>query len=155
MADGHSTAGRPLRPSVGWRTAASSAGRGGGRPGGRPGGPLCLGRPPWAVRHGPSFRSRPPEAVRQGPSAQSKLWRPITIDLEVRFRRLIPFWNVQVMLYNMGYEKLYQKRFFPKILCHWQIGSEVFQCSLWLCIREGYTRVRVYGGLIILSRIKG
>jgi hypothetical protein len=65
MADGHPTAGRPLRSSVGWWTAAPSAGRGGGRPGG----PLRLGRPPWAVL--------------QGLSAQSKLWRPITIDLEV------------------------------------------------------------------------
>jgi hypothetical protein len=33
-------------------------------------------------------------AVRQGPSAQLKLWSPITIDLEVRFKRVIPFWNV-------------------------------------------------------------
>jgi hypothetical protein len=32
MADGHPTASRPLRPSVGWQTAAPSAGRGGGRP---------------------------------------------------------------------------------------------------------------------------
>jgi hypothetical protein len=45
------------------------------------------------VRHG-----RPP-----GPSAKPKLWSPIIIDLEVRFRRVIPFWNVQVMLYNIGY----------------------------------------------------
>jgi hypothetical protein len=90
MADGHPTAGRPLRPSVGWRMAAPSAGRGGGQPaGGRPGGPLRLGRPPGAVRH--------------RPFAQPKLWSPITIDLEVRFKRVIPFWNVQVMLYNMGY----------------------------------------------------
>jgi hypothetical protein len=88
--DGHPTAGRPLRPSVGWRTAAPSAGRGGGRPaGGRPGGPLRLGRPPGAVL--------------QGPSAQSKLWSPIIVDLEVRLRRVIPFWNVQVMLYTIGY----------------------------------------------------
>jgi hypothetical protein len=72
MADGHPTASHPLRPSVGWRMAAPSAGR-------------------------------PPEAVHQGPSAQSKLWRPITIDLEVRLRCVIPFWSVQVMLYNIGY----------------------------------------------------
>jgi hypothetical protein len=45
------------------------------------------------VHHG-----RPP-----GPSTQPKFWSPITIDLEVRFRRVIPFWNVQVMLYNIGY----------------------------------------------------
>jgi hypothetical protein len=32
-----------------------------------------------------------------------KLWSPITIDPEVRLRRVIPFWNVQVMLYNIGY----------------------------------------------------
>jgi hypothetical protein len=38
------------------------------------------------VHHG-----RPP-----GPSA-------ITIDLKDRFRRRIPFWNVQVMFYNIGY----------------------------------------------------
>jgi hypothetical protein len=57
MAYSHPTAGRPLRPSVGWRMAAPSAGRGGGRPGGRPGGPLRLGRPPKAVRHGPSARA--------------------------------------------------------------------------------------------------
>jgi hypothetical protein len=101
MADGHPTAGRPLRPSAGWRTAALSAGRGGGRPaGGRPGGPLRLGCPPGAVRQGPSSRGRPPGAVHQrpsatgrppGPSAQPKLWSPITIDLEVRFKRVIPF----------------------------------------------------------------
>jgi hypothetical protein len=72
--------GRPLRPPV--RVAV-------GWPGGRPGGPVRLGRPPGAVR--------------QRPSAQPKLWSPITIDLEVRFKRVIPFWNVQVMLYNMGY----------------------------------------------------
>jgi hypothetical protein len=36
-----------------------------------------------------------------------KLWSPITIDPEVRFRRVIPFWNVQVMLYNIGYLKIY------------------------------------------------
>jgi hypothetical protein len=37
--------GRPLRPPV--RVAV---GRPGGRPSGRPGGPLCLGRPPGAIR---------------------------------------------------------------------------------------------------------
>jgi hypothetical protein len=55
IADGHPTAGRPLRPSVGWQTALPFAGRGGGRPAserprGRPGGSLRLGRPPGAVR---------------------------------------------------------------------------------------------------------
>jgi hypothetical protein len=70
--------------------AALSVDQGGGRPAiGRPGKPLRLGRPPGAIL--------------QGPSAQPKLWSPITIDLEVRFRRVIPFWNVQVMLYNIGY----------------------------------------------------
>jgi hypothetical protein len=97
--------GRPRRPQVGVAV---------GRPGGQPGGPLRLGRPPGAVRQGPSTRGRPPEAVRQGPSAQSKLWRPITIDLEFRFRRLIPFWNVQVMLYNMSYEKNLLKDIFSQ-----------------------------------------
>jgi hypothetical protein len=94
MADGHPTAGRPLRPSARWRTAALFAGRGGGRPaggrwGGRPGEPLRLGRLPGAVL--------------QGLSAQPKLWSPITIDLEVQIKRVIPFWNVQMKLYNMGY----------------------------------------------------
>jgi hypothetical protein len=37
------------------------------------------------------------------PSSKPKFWSPITIDLEVGFRRVIPFWNVQVMLYNIGY----------------------------------------------------
>jgi hypothetical protein len=113
MADGHPTAGRhavrhPTRRTA-WRTATQplvarsdrrldggvrrtatpSAGRGGGRPaggrpGGRLGGPLRLGRPPGAVRPAKTLES-------------------ITIDLEVRFKRVIPFWNVQVMLYNMGY----------------------------------------------------
>jgi hypothetical protein len=86
--------GRPPNRSSPARTVAPSAGRGGcrpagRRPGGRPGGPLRLGRPLGAVL--------------QGPSTQPKLWSPITIDLEVRFKRVIPFLNVQVMLYNMGY----------------------------------------------------
>jgi hypothetical protein len=34
-----------------------------------------------------------------------KLWSPITIDPQLRFRLVIPFWNVQVMLYNIGYSK--------------------------------------------------
>jgi hypothetical protein len=58
MADGHPTAGRPLRPSAGWRTAAPSAGRGGGRPGG-------------PLRQGPSSRGRPPEAVRPAKTLES------------------------------------------------------------------------------------
>jgi hypothetical protein len=42
-----------------------------------------------------------------------KLWSPITIDPEVRLRRVIPFWNVQMMLYNIGYLKylLNKKKF--------------------------------------------
>jgi hypothetical protein len=59
-----SSTGCQLRPSVEWRTAA----------------------PPR-----PSARGRPPGAILQGPSAQPKLWSPITIDLEVRFMRVIPF----------------------------------------------------------------
>jgi hypothetical protein len=31
-----------------------------------------------------------------------KLWSPITTDPQLRFRRVIPFWNVQVMLYNIN-----------------------------------------------------
>jgi hypothetical protein len=34
-----------------------------------------------------------------------KLWSPITIAPQVRFRRVIPFWTVQVMLYNIGHFK--------------------------------------------------
>jgi hypothetical protein len=42
-----------------------------------------------------------------------KVWSPITIDSQVRLRRVIPFWNVQVMLYNIGYLKnLLNKIFF-------------------------------------------
>jgi hypothetical protein len=55
-----------------------------------------------------------------------KLWSPITIDLEVRFRRVIPFWNVKVMLYNIGYFKNLLNLFFPR---YDAIGCEVFQCS--------------------------
>jgi hypothetical protein len=43
----------------------------------------------------------------------------------------MPFWNVQVMLYNMSYKKSNKRDFFPKYSA---IGREVFQCSLWLCI---------------------
>jgi hypothetical protein len=34
-----------------------------------------------------------------------KLWSPITIDPQLWFMRVIPFWNVQVMLYNIDYLK--------------------------------------------------
>jgi hypothetical protein len=106
MADGHPTAGwhavrHPTRRTA-WRTATQPLVARSDRrlDGGRP------LRPPVGVAVGladPSARGRPPGAVRQRPSAQPKLWSPITIDLEVRFKRVIPFWNVQVMLYNMGY----------------------------------------------------
>jgi hypothetical protein len=124
MADGHPTAGRhavrhPTRRTA-WRTATqplvahSDRRLDGGRslrpPIGVAVGWLADGRADgladpsaWAVRQGPSARGRPPGTVRHRPSAQPKLWSPITIDLEVRFRRVIPLWNVQVMLYNMGY----------------------------------------------------
>jgi hypothetical protein len=56
-----------------------------------------------------------------------KLWSPITIDPQVRLRRVIPFWNVQVMLYNIGYfKKSIKQIFFPRYSV---IGREVFQCS--------------------------
>jgi hypothetical protein len=32
-----------------------------------------------------------------------QLWNPITIVAQVRVKRVIPFWNVQAMLYNIGY----------------------------------------------------
>jgi hypothetical protein len=32
-----------------------------------------------------------------------QLWSPITIVAQVRVKRVIPFWNVQAMLYNVGY----------------------------------------------------
>jgi hypothetical protein len=97
MADGHPTTGRPSNhwspaPTVGWMADGHYVRRSGWRSAGRAGG-----------RAGPVRLGRPPGAVRQRPSAQPKLWSPITIDLEVRFKRVIPFWNVQVMLYNMGY----------------------------------------------------
>jgi hypothetical protein len=62
MADGHPTAGRPLQPSAGWRTAAPSAGRGGCRTAWRtpPPGPSARGRPPGAVCQRPSARGRSP-----------------------------------------------------------------------------------------------
>jgi hypothetical protein len=41
-----------------------------------------------------------------------KLWSPITIDPEVRLRRVIPFWNVQMMLYNIGYLKYLLNNYF-------------------------------------------
>jgi hypothetical protein len=42
-----------------------------------------------------------------------KLWSPIIIDPQVRLKRVIAFWNVQVMLYNIGYLKnLLNKIFF-------------------------------------------
>jgi hypothetical protein len=43
-----------------------------------------------------------------------KLWSPITIDPQVRFRRVIPFWNVQVMLYNIDYLKSIKRNCFPR-----------------------------------------
>jgi hypothetical protein len=89
-----------------------------------------------------------------------KLWSPITIDPQVRFRRVIPFWNVQVMLYNIGYSKIYYKKKIPRYSA---IGREVFQCShyygnilrlgdtslpsflthLWAMLDETYTFQRV------------
>jgi hypothetical protein len=64
MADSHPTASRLLRPSVGWRTAAPSAGRGGGRPAGRtpPPGPSTRGS-----RQKPSAKVRPPSQNFGGP----------------------------------------------------------------------------------------
>jgi len=32
--------------------------------------------------------------------------------------RVKAFWNVQVMLYSIGYQKFYEKKFFPKTQCH-------------------------------------
>jgi hypothetical protein len=77
---------RSPAPTVGWMADGRSVHWSGSRSAGR------------TPRPGPSARGRPP-----GPSAQPKLWSPITIDLEIRFRRVIPFWNFQVMLYNIGY----------------------------------------------------
>jgi hypothetical protein len=95
------------------------------------------------------------------PPAQPKLWSPITIDLEVRFRRVIPFWNVQVMLYNICYlEKSIKRKKIPRYSA---IGREVFQCNhyygnilrigdtgltsflthLWAMLDETYTFQRV------------
>jgi hypothetical protein len=66
MADSHPTASRPLRTSVGWRTAAPADGRADGLADG-------LADPSaWAVRQGPSARGRPPGAVRQKPSARGR-----------------------------------------------------------------------------------
>jgi hypothetical protein len=48
-----------------------------------------------------------------------KLWSPITIDPEVRLRHVIPFWNVQMMLYNKGYLKNLFKFIFSKVQCYW------------------------------------
>jgi hypothetical protein len=100
MADGRSVR-RSGWWSAGWRTAGRTAWQ---TP---PPGPSARGCPPGTVRQGPSSRGRPPEAVRHGPSARAvrpaKTLESITIDLEFRFKRVIPFWNVQVMLYNMGY----------------------------------------------------
>jgi hypothetical protein len=100
MADGHRTAGRhavhhPTRRTA-WRTATQPlVARSDRRLDG--GQPL---RPPVGVAVGRADGLADPSAwaVRHGPSAQPKLWSPITIDLEVRFKRVIPFWNVQVML---------------------------------------------------------
>jgi hypothetical protein len=41
-----------------------------------------------------------------------KLWSPITIDPQLRFKRIIPFWNVQVMLYKIDYLKNILKEIF-------------------------------------------
>jgi hypothetical protein len=57
-----------------------------------------------------------------------KLWSSITIDPQVRFRRVIPFWNVHVMLYNIGYFKKSIIR--KKIPRYSAIGREVFQLSM-------------------------
>jgi hypothetical protein len=43
-----------------------------------------------------------------------QLWSLITIVPQVRFKRVIPFWNVQVMLYNIGYLKNLLKENFPQ-----------------------------------------
>jgi hypothetical protein len=78
---------RSPTPTVGWKADGRSIRRSAWRSAGRADGladPSARAHLPW-------------------PSAQPKLWSPITIDLEVRFRRVIPFWNVQVMLYNIGY----------------------------------------------------
>jgi hypothetical protein len=103
------SAGRPPNrqspaPTVGWMANDRSVRRSGWRSAGQtawrtpPPGPSARGHPLGAVRQRPSATGRP-----LGPSAQPKLWSPITIDLKVRFKCVIPFWNVQVMHYIMGY----------------------------------------------------
>jgi hypothetical protein len=132
MADSHPTAGRPLRPLVGWRTAVPSAGRGGGWP---------ARRTAWRTpRPRPSARGRPLEAVRHRPSAQPKLWSPITIDLEVRFKRVIPFWNVQVMLYNMGYLKNLLKEIFSQDTVPSAMRCFNVACSTVSCEKNSFNR---------------
>jgi hypothetical protein len=89
-----------------------------------------------------------------------KLWSPITIDPQVRFRCVISFWNVQVKLYNIGYLKSIKKNKIPRysgmgrevvqwshyygnILSIGDTGLASFLTHLWAMLDETYTFQRV------------
>jgi hypothetical protein len=100
------TSGRVRQPHGRPPDGMPSATLPGGRHGGRPSDRRTACRPPPhpadGMADGHPTTSRPLR-----PSARAvhlaKTLESITIDLEVRIKRVIPFWNVQVMLYNMGY----------------------------------------------------